>query len=444
MDNYAKIAETGKPRVVVIGGGFGGLELVKSLAKADVQVVLIDKQNFFTFQPLLYQVATTGVEADSIVHPFRKIFHGQDNFYFRLAEVQHIDTEKQHVETSIGWIRYDFLVLATGATANFLGNDLMEQYAISMKNIGDALTLRNTILCNFESALQLDEEEQLNSLMDYVIVGGGPTGVELAGALCELRQHVFPKDYRELNFKQMDIHLIQSGPQLLKGMSEQASAKALEFLEEMGVKIWLNRRVNSYDGYTVTMDSGETLISRTVIWAAGVKGSPIAGIRPESLVKGGRLQVDAYNRVAGYDNLFAIGDVAAMITEAEPQGHPMLAQPAMQQGVCLGENLARLAAGKPLRPFRYQDQGAMATIGRNRAVADLKLFKKEFRLQGFFAWFIWMFIHLISIVGFRNRLAVVVNWAWNYFTFNSDNRLIVGNRQDNVPVAETITHKTRM
>ncbi|MGV3503255.1 MAG: NAD(P)/FAD-dependent oxidoreductase [Adhaeribacter sp.] len=444
MVNYAKIADTGQPRVVVIGGGFAGLELVKSLAKAPVQVVLLDKQNFFTFQPLLYQVATTGLEADSIIHPFRKIFDGQENFYFRLAEVQHIDTEKQHVETSIGWISYDYLVLATGATTNYLGNDQMEQHAISMKNIGDALTLRNTILCNFESALQLDDEEQLNSLMDYVIVGGGPTGVELAGALCELREHVFPRDYRELNFKHMDIHLIQSGPQLLKGMSEEASDNALKFLEQMGVKIWLNRRVNSYDGYTVTMDSGETLISRTVIWAAGVKASPIDGIRPESLLKGGRLQVDVYNRVAGYENVFAIGDLAAMVTEAEPLGQPMLAQPAMQQGACLGENIASLTAGKALRPFRYQDQGAMATIGRNRAVADLKLFKKEFKLQGFFAWFIWMFIHLVSIVGFRNRLAVMMNWVWNYFTFNSDNRLIVGNRQENVPVADTITHKTRM
>jgi NADH dehydrogenase len=441
MENYAKIADTGKPRVVVVGGGFGGLELVKSLSKADVQVILIDKQNFYTFQPLLYQVATTGVEADAIIHPFRKIFHGKENFYFRLAEVQQVDTERQLVETSIGLIKYDFLVIATGATSNFLGNDQIEQKAISMKNIGDATTLRNTILCNFENALQLDNEEQLNSLMDYVIVGGGPTGVELAGALCELRMHVFPKDYKELNFKNMDIHLIQSGPQLLKGMSEEASQKALAFLQDLGVKVWLNRRVNSYDGYTVIMDSGETLITRTLIWAAGVKGAPVNGIRKDSLLKGGRLQVDIHNRVAGYENIFAIGDVAAMVTAADPIGHPMLAQPAMQQGELLGKNIANLIAGKPLQAFRYKDQGSMATIGRNRAVADLKLFNKDYKTQGFLAWLIWMFIHLLSIVGFRNRLAVMANWFWNYFTFDSDNRLIMGNKQENIPVADTITHK---
>ncbi|MFD2247451.1 NAD(P)/FAD-dependent oxidoreductase [Pontibacter ruber] len=442
MANYARIAETGKPRVVVVGGGFGGLELVKSLEKADVQVILIDKQNFLTFQPLLYQVATSGVDADSIVHPFRKILHNQENFYFRLAEVQSVDTQRQFVETSIGLIKYDFLVIATGATTNYFGNDQMEQNAISMKNISDATTLRNTILCNFENALQLDDEVQLNSLMDYVIVGGGPTGVELAGALCELRKYVFPKDYRELNFKEMDIHLIQSGDQLLKGMSGEASLKALEYLQDLGVKVWLNRRVKTYDGYTVTMDSGETLITRTLIWAAGVKAAPVDGIRKESLLKGGRLQVDQYNRVAGYENVFAIGDVAAMVTETNPQGHPMLAQPAMQQGELLGENIANIIAGKTLHPFEYKDRGAMATVGRNRAVADLKLFNKEIKTQGFLAWLIWMFIHLISIIGFRNKLAVITNWVWNYFTFNSDNRLILGNKQENIPIAETITHKT--
>jgi NADH dehydrogenase len=239
----------------------------------------------------------------------------------------------------------------------------------------------------------------------------------------------------------MDIHLIQSGPQLLKGMSEEASQKALAFLQDLGVKVWLNRRVNSYDGYTVIMDSGETLITRTLIWAAGVKGAPVNGIRKDSLLKGGRLQVDIHNRVAGYENIFAIGDVAAMVTAADPIGHPMLAQPAMQQGELLGKNIANLIAGKPLQAFRYKDQGSMATIGRNRAVADLKLFNKAFQTQGFLAWLIWMFIHLLSIVGFRNRLAVMANWFWNYFTFDSDNRLIMGNKQENIPVADTITHK---
>ncbi|MBC3541129.1 NAD(P)/FAD-dependent oxidoreductase [Rufibacter sediminis] len=442
MADYARIASTGKPKVVIIGGGFAGLELVKSLRNAEVQVILIDKQNYHTFQPLMYQVATAAIEAESIIHPFRKIFDDQKNFFFRLAEVQRVDTAQQFVETSIGLIRYDYLVIATGATTNYFGDKLMEENAIAMKSVEDAVQLRNTILCNFENSLQLDDHEQLNSLMDYVIVGGGPTGVELAGALSELRQHVFPKDYPELDFKSMDIHLIQSGGELLKGMSKEASVKSQQFLEEMGVQVWLNRRVKSYDGYTVTLDTGETLITRTLIWAAGVTGNPVEGLRPESLLKGNRLQVDEYNRVAGYENVFAIGDIAAMVTPENPQGHPMLAQPALQQGELLGKNLVRLFAGQPLQPFVYKDQGSMATIGKNKAVADLKLFKKEIKSQGFFAWLIWMFIHLISLVSFRDRLAVMLNWAWNYFTYNSGNRLIIGKKSETLPVTETITHKT--
>jgi NADH dehydrogenase len=442
MANYARITNTGKPKVVIIGGGFAGLELVKSLRNANVQVILIDKQNYHTFQPLMYQVATAAIEAESIIHPFRKVFDGQKNFFFRLAEVQQVDTEQQLVETNIGLIRYDYLVIATGATSNYFGDLQMEQNAISMKSVDDAIHLRNTILSNFEDSLQLDDHEQLNSLMDYVIVGGGPTGVELAGALSELRKHVFPKDYPELDFKSMDIHLIQSGGELLKGMSKEASQKSLQFLEEMGVKVWLNRRVKSYDGYTATLDNGETLITRTLIWAAGVTGNPVKGLKPESLLKGNRLQVDVYNRVAGYENVFALGDIAAMVTPENPQGHPMLAQPAMQQGALLGKNLIRLFAGQPLQPFVYNDQGSMATIGRNKAVADLKLFNKDIKSQGFLAWLIWMFIHLVSIVGFRNRLAIMLNWGWNYFTYNSGNRLIIGKKHENIPISESITHKT--
>ncbi|WP_066835927.1 NAD(P)/FAD-dependent oxidoreductase [Rufibacter ruber] len=442
MANYARIKSTGKPKVVVIGGGFGGLELVKALSTAQVQVILIDKQNYHTFQPLMYQVATSGVEADSIIHPFRKVFEKQENFFFRLAEVERVDTEQQLVETSIGLVRYDYLVIATGATTNYFGDAQMEQNAISMKSVTDAITLRNTILCNFENALQLDDPAQLNSLMDYVIVGGGPTGVELAGALSELKLHVFPKDYPELDFQSMDIHLIQSGGELLKGMSPEASQKSLEFLEKMGVQVLLNRRVKSYDGHTVTLTSGETLTTRNLIWAAGVTGNPVNGLKPESLLRGNRLQVDEYNRVAGYDNVFAIGDIAAMVTPEYPHGHPMLAQPAMQQGKLLGKNLPRLMAGQPLEPFQYHDQGTMATIGRNKAVADLKLLGKEIKTQGFLAWLIWMFIHLISLVGFRNRLMVMSNWFWNYFTYDSGNRLIIGNKQENIPIKETITHKT--
>ncbi len=437
----ARIAETGQPRIVIIGGGFAGLELVKALRGADLQVVLIDKQNFHTFQPLLYQVGTAAVEADSIIYPFRKIFDEQQNFYFRLAEVQSVDTNQQLVETSIGLLRYDYLVMATGATTNFYGDEQIQKTAISIKNIQDALALRNTILSNFEKALQIDDEEQLNSLMDYVIVGGGPTGVELAGALSELRKHVFPKDYKELDFIKMDIHVIQSGDLLLKGMSAEASQKAREYLENFGVKIWFNRRVKAYDGYTVTLDTGEKLITRTLIWAAGVTGAPVPGLRPESLLKGNRLQVNEYNQVSGYQNIFAIGDIAAMVNAAHPEGHPMLAQPALQQGELLGKNLRQLIAGQPLKPFHYRDQGAMATIGRNHAVADLKLFSRLFKLQGFLAWAIWAFIHLISIIGFRNRLFVLVNWLGSYFTYDKGIRLIVGKAKENIPV-EAVTEKT--
>jgi NADH:ubiquinone reductase (H+-translocating) len=440
MAAQARIPETGKPRVVIVGGGFGGLALAQSLKKADVQVVLIDKQNFHTFQPLLYQVGTASLEADSIVYPFRKVFESQPNLYFRLAEVQRIDTDGQHIETSIGLMRYDYLVIATGATTNYYGDEQMAHHALAMKNIDDALALRNTILNNFEKALQLEDEEQINSLMDYVIVGGGPTGVEVAGALSELRKHVFPKDYKELDFVKMDIHLIQSGPQLLKGMSAEASRKSQEFLESFGVKIWLNRKVKSYDGYTILLDTGEKLISRTLLWAAGVTGAPLAGIRPESLLKGNRYQVDTSNRVVGYDNIFAIGDIAAMVTEANPQGHPMMAQPAIQQGRHLGKNLVRILQQQAPVAFQYRDQGAMATIGRNHAVADLRLLDREFRSQGLLAWFIWMFIHLVSVIGFRNRLVVLLNWMWSYFSFDKGIRLILGWKKENVP-EESLTQK---
>ncbi len=443
MTNHARIADTEKRRIVIVGGGFAGLELAKALRNADVQVVLFDKTNYHTFQPLLYQVSTAGVEATSIIYPFRRIFERQKNLYFRLAEVQSVDTENQMLETSIGLLHYDYLVIASGAETNYHGNEQIKQKAIPMKDVEDALSLRNTILTNFEKALQIDDEEQLNSLMDYVIVGGGPTGVELAGALSELRKHVFPKDYKELDFIKMDIHLIQSGSQLLKGMSEEAARKALQYLEDFGVKVWLDRRVKSYDGHTVTLDNGETLISRTVIWAAGVMGSLCAGLRKESIGRGNRLLVDVYNRVAGYQNVFAIGDIAAMITDQYPDGHPMMAQPAMQQGRLLGKNLVRLIARKPLQPFVYNYKGAMATIGRNHAVADLKIVKKEYRTQGFLAWLIWTFIHLISIVGFRNRFWVFINWTWNYFSYNSGIRFILGKKKENEPV-EAVTQKTEV
>lgn len=426
MEGVAKIEDSGQPRVVIVGGGFGGLALAQELARAPVQVVLLDKQNYHAFQPLLYQLATAGLEADSIVAPFRKILHAQPNLYFRLAEVQGVNTAEQMVETSIGLVRYDYLVLATGATPNYLGNAAMARYSITLKSVEDAIELRNTVLANFEKALQMGDREELNSLLDFVIVGGGPTGVEIAGALSELRSHVFPRDYPELDFREMDIHLVQSGPVLLKGMSAHASEKSLEYLKNFGVQVWLDRRVESYDGYTVVLSTGERLVSRTLIWAAGVTGAPIQGLRPDCLRKGNRYQVNEFSQVAGYENVFAIGDIAAMPSAAYPEGHPMVAQPALQQGRLLGQNLARRLAGQAPRPFAYADKGSMATIGRNRAVADLRLFGRDLRLGGFVAWLAWSLVHVLALVSFRNRLTVLLNWAYSYFSADKGLRYIIG------------------
>ncbi|MBC8053858.1 MAG: NAD(P)/FAD-dependent oxidoreductase [Sphingobacteriaceae bacterium] len=430
MIRLTGIPDIGKPRVVIVGGGFAGLKLARSLANADFQVVLIDKNNYHTFQPLLYQVATSGLNGASIAYPFRKFFEKQENFFFRLSEVEWVDAEQGVLTTTIGAIPYDYLVIATGAETNFFGDELMRKNAIALKSINDAVMLRNTILCNLENALQAQDEEQLNLLMDFVIVGGGPTGVELAGALSELRKHVFPKDYKELNIKQMDINLIQSGDQLLKSMSPEASEKSLRFLTDYGVKVWLNRRVKSYDGQTVTLDSGEELKAQTLIWTAGVVGSPIKGLKEESIIKSNRILVNEYNLVKGYDNIFAIGDVACMLTPEYPEGHPMVAQPALQQGKLLARNLLRILKGEKPDAFKYYDQGSMATIGRNHAVADLKMFNREFKTQGFLAWLIWMFIHLISIISFKNRLIVLLNWISGYFSYDKGIRLILGRKKD--------------
>lgn len=425
-NTHTLIKDQGKPRIIVVGGGFGGLALVKGLRKLDAQVVLFDRYNHHTFQPLLYQVATSGLETGSIVYPFRKSFTRQKNFYFRLGEVNYIDAVNNQVETSIGRLRYDHLVIATGATTNYYGMQDIEKNAVPLKEIQDSILLRNKIIKNFENALLSDNNEVRNSYMDYVIVGGGPTGVEVAGALAELRKHVFPKDYKELNLIEMDIHLIEAGPRLLGAMSEKSSEKAQKFLEKMGVKVHLNTLVESYDGYRVKFANhapGKELISKTLVWAAGVKGSPIDGIRHESFVGGNRLKVNHFNQVDGYDNIYAIGDIASMMDEDHPKGHPMMAPPAMQQGRHLARNFRNKFENKVLKPFKYYDKGSMATVGRNKAVVEMRGGQK---IQGFFAWLIWMFVHLMYLVGFRNRLVVFINWFISYFSYDKSNRLIIG------------------
>ena len=410
------------PRIVIIGGGFGGVSLAKKLSKQEVQVVLIDKNNYHTFQPLLYQVSTGGLEPDSIAYPLRKVLIGYDNFYFRLAEVEHIDATGKKVNTNIGDISYDYLVVATGSETNFFGNKEIEEHAMSMKSIPQSLNLRSLILENFEQALLTDVYHERDALMNFVIVGGGPTGVELAGALAEIKKGILPKDYPDLDTRRAQINIVQGGDCLLPGFSAQASKKAEDFLEKLGVQVWKGVRVTGYNGKTVTTKTDLKFDSAAVIWAAGVKGAGIKGLDGEDVVAGGnRLNVNEFNQVIGHPEIFAIGDIACMATEDNPRGHPMVAQPAIQQGRLLGENLVRLIEHKPMKPFVYNDKGSMATIGRNKAVCDIK----KFRFQGVFAWFVWMFVHLFFLIGFRNRMVVFINWVYNYIRFDREARLII-------------------
>lgn len=414
------IPKTNLKRVVIVGGGFAGLELAKRLKGAPYQVVLLDKNNYHTFQPLLYQVATAGLEPDSIAHPLRKIFRGRKQFFFRLAEVQKVQVDQKQVQTNIGNIQYDHLVIATGSGTNFFGNQEIEYYAMSMKNITEALDIRSLLLQHFESALLTDDLQERQALMNVLIVGGGPTGVELAGAIAELRKHVLPRDYPDLDIRQMHIHLIEAAPRVLSGMSEQASEAAQGFLEKMGVQVWLDTAVSSFDGKRAVAGDHEFL-SKTMIWAAGVKGSPIPGIPENAVLKNGRIAVNAFNQVEGQEDIFVLGDLAQMASEGQPKGHPMLAQVAMQQGKNLSKNLRNLAQGNSLIPFEYDDLGSMATVGRNKAVVDLPRYK----FQGFFAWFVWMGVHVLQLIGFRNKLLVATNWAYNYFNYARDIRLII-------------------
>ena len=420
--SFMNIPQTSFPRIVIIGGGFAGISLAKKLAKQEVQVVLLDKHNYHTFQPLLYQVSTGGLEPDSIAYPIRKIVKNFPNFFFRLANVEGIDTEKKKISSDIGELKFDYLVLATGSETNFFGNTEIERHSMAMKTIPQSLNLRSLILENFEEALLTSDLHERNALMNFVIVGAGPTGVELAGALAEIKKGILPKDYPDLDTRLAQINLIQSGDRILKEMSEVASRKAEDFLEKLGVNVWKNVRVTGYDGKTVTTTSDLTFEAATLVWAAGVKGTTVKGLDSKDyVVSGNRLLVNEFNQVKGFDSIFAIGDIACMLTEEFPKGLPMMAQPAIQQGEQLGDNLLRMVESKPMKPFKYKDKGSMATIGRNKAVVDLK----HWKFQGVFAWFVWMFVHLFFLIGFRNRMVVFVNWVYNYIRFDREARLII-------------------
>ncbi len=416
------IPQSPNPRIVIIGGGFAGIALAKKLKNKNVQVVLLDKHNYHTFQPLLYQVATGGLEAGSIAYPLRKVIQEYKDFYFRLTAVKEIDTANQKVIAEIGDLHYDYLVIATGSKTNYFGNKEIERNAMAMKSIPQSLNIRSLILENFEQAVLTKDVAEKNSLINFVLVGGGPTGVELAGALAEMKKAILQKDYPDLDITKMEINLIQSGDRILNTMTEKSSIAAEKFLIDLGVKIWKNIRVTNYDGRTVTTNSDLAFETATVIWTAGVQGAIVHGLDSKSLVeRAERIRVNEFNQVIGYNNIFAIGDIASMESEKLPQGHPMMAQPAIQQGHLLGENILKLLDNKEMKPFEYNDKGAMATIGRNLAVVDLP----HYHFSGIFAWFVWMFVHLFSLIGFKNKAVVFLNWVYNYIRFDREGRLII-------------------
>ncbi len=409
--------KTNLPRVIIVGGGFAGLETARKLANKPVEVIVLDRNNYFTFQPLLYQVATAGLEMPSVVYPFRRIFRTSKNIRFRLAEVTKVNSENNTLHTSIGNLTYDYLVLATGTRPAFFGLDPAR--VMTMKSTQDAQFIRNTILTAFERALDTPENEERDALVNLVIVGGGPTGVELAGAFAEMKNYVLPRDYPDLDMDCMQIHLVEGLDRLLPAMKESSSHAARKYLEEMGVKVTLNTLIKEYDGDSVDID-GQQVPTHNLIWTAGVEANPVEGIEQIKETKGNRLPVDRVNRIVGYHNVFAIGDLAAMQTDEYPQGHPQLAPVAMQQGKHLGKNLINIIGQQQPAPFDYTDKGTLATIGRNKAVAELPFGK----FKGFVAWFLWMGIHLMSLVGFRNKVVTFFNWISGYFRYDRALRII--------------------
>lgn len=413
------IPQVDLPRIVVIGCGFAGLKFVQTINSKQYQVVLLDKNNYHTFQPLMYQVATSGLEPDSITYPIRKIFKGKKRFHFRKTTVQSIDAEKRTVHTTIGPVEYDHLVVALGATNNFFGNADVERYAVPMKSLVESLQLRSMILQNFEEALNTSDIDEQNRLMNFVIVGGGATGVELAGALAELKEHVLPNDYPDLDIRRMQIHLVEGSDSVLAAMSDVASKKSYDFLKKTGVNIWLETRVEGYDGKSVVTNK-EHFDSKAVIWTAGVKARTLKGLDTGGS-QNGRMLIDDHGKAIAHEDVYVIGDMAEMRSDANPRGHAMLASVAGQQGDWLAKNFNALAKGKETKPFSYKDKGTMATIGRNKAVVDLK----RFSFSGYFAWLTWMFVHLMLLVDYRNRLIVFMNWTWRYIKYDRGSRLII-------------------
>ena len=417
-------------KVVIIGAGFGGLRLARKLSnKANFEVILIDRFNYHQFQPLFYQVATAGLNGSDISFPLRKVFHGSKNVHYRMATVKQLTLSENKVQTDIGDFDYDQLVIATGADTNFFGNTGMEAHALPMKSTGEALQLRNRILENFEKAINAKDPSEIQRLLNIVVVGAGPTGVELSGAIADMKRFVLPKDYPTLDFNKMNIYLLEGTGKTLGMMSEKSSARSLKYLQELGVTVRTNTMMESYDGKTATMKDGSQIETATVIWAAGIKGNVPAGIDPSLVVRGNRIKVNRRCQVEGYDNVYAIGDVAYMEEPAYPKGHPQVAPVAMQQADMLHHNLTRInmKSGKQhFVDFEYHDKGSMATVGRNLAVVDIP--KLNWHLGGLLAWMIWMALHLMLILGVKNRFFVFLNWVYSYFTRDQNLRLILRNR----------------
>ena len=412
-------------KIIIVGGGFGGLKLARKLNnKRGFEILLIDKFNYHQFQPLFYQVATAGLDASNISFPLRKAFQKSKNIRIRITDLKQIVAAENKIITGTGEERYDILVLATGADTNFFGNQQLEEHAFPMKSTVEALQLRYKLVQNFEDALTTKSEEDLQRLMNIVVVGGGPTGVEISGALAEMKRYVLPKDYPELDFSKMNIFLLEGTQKTLGHMSEVSSDRSKKYLQKLGVKVMTGAHVKDYDGKNIHLQDGQTISSATVLWAAGVKGNIPGGIDKSLIARGNRIKVDRANKVLGSTNIYAIGDLAYMETPKYPNGHPQVATVAIQQAKLLAQNLLKIIKdGKTdLKEYEYKDKGTMATVGRNLAVVDIP--KPNLHFGGWFAWMIWMSLHLMLILGVKNKFFVFINWLYNYFTYDQSLRLI--------------------
>lgn len=435
MELKINIPDAGdKKRVLIIGGGFAGLQMAKKLDNKQFQIVLIDKNNYHQFQPLMYQVATGGLDAGSISYPHRKIFSKKKNFYFRMCYAKQVIPEKKVVITNIGNITYDYLVIATGCDTNYFGNDSLRQTTYPLKSVSESILLRNRLFLTYEESLSVRDQQELSDRLTFVVVGGGATGVELSGTLAEMKKTFVPDDYPGLDTSKIQVHLVDGSPRLLFGMSEKASANAAKELEKRGVIIHHEVFVTSYENNVVKMSNGKELRSANVFWVAGVTPNSLPGMDEKSYMKNKRLIVNECNQVEGYEDIFAIGDTALLTTDKSPKGHPQVAQVALQMAACLAKNLNGKAKGKTPVKFVYKDKGSLATIGKNAAVADFG----KLRFSGWFAWWLWLFVHIMTIVGMRNRVSVFIDWIWNYLNYGVSLRLYIRPKKSHIYEEEGI------